>query len=446
MKRNIKMIIASLVALIVLVGGYFAAVYLIPENEEETKEPSDTVYLVNESSDNIEYVEFNTKNASYTIYNGKEATIEGYESRVIDKGKLSSMLYEFNGIAAEKIIEENSINLSRYALDKEDSYVLVKLKNGADKKIIIGASANFEGEYYVRMADSSTVYTISGKTAAILMKTPDSYRNLTVCEIDNITISEFSVKKNGKNVLSVKYDAEREAVNEYHQYTYVVTYPYKNAIANLDSLNMLFEKIGSVYADAIVEENPKNLSKYGLDKPYEFYVKDANTSAAIKLGSYTDDGSVYVMRDDAFVVYRAKCPFYETIKAIEPDDFVDRFIHLISIDSFESVHIKAGERTHILKANRKLNGDAEYSIDGKIKVKENFTPIYTKIIGLTFAELTEDKAAGKEKCTIIFTLVDKTVKEFTYYEYNSQYYIVQNESGLSCLVLKKDVDTMLETL
>jgi hypothetical protein len=43
----------------------------------------------------------------------------------------------------------------------------------------------------------------------------------------------------------------------------------------------------------------------------------ANNDTTIKIGSYSEDGLVYVMQENVPVVYTAECSFYEKIKNIK---------------------------------------------------------------------------------------------------------------------------------
>jgi len=103
MKRNIKIIIASSLVLILLLGGYF----FIQKWDPDIKKEQDNVPVVPDT--NIEYamdinsgdiasVKISTGETSYTVKNGETVTIEGYSSHIMDSYKLSSVFYNVSSV------------------------------------------------------------------------------------------------------------------------------------------------------------------------------------------------------------------------------------------------------------------------------------------------------------------------------------------------------------
>ncbi len=452
MKRNLKMLIAAVVVLTLLVAAYFLVPKLLAEKEDTTpitsdesgQQTSDSDYIINEKTDDVESVTFSTGEIIYTVKNGETPTIEGYTSHVIDNNSLLMALFNGTSVISSRTLEENG-DLSKYGLDKEDKYVSVKLKNGQEKKVIIGNPTNISGEYYARSAESNTVYVISETTATELLTHPQEFRNLDVVEIVNNTVSEFTVEKSGEKVLDVKYISTSEAGGQ-QIHVYELLYPYTGVKANMDSVNMFCQALGSVTATEIVEENPVNLSKYGLDKPYVLTVKDEKATSTIKMGSYAEDGDVYVMKGDVPVVYKAPCSFYETVKNLNADEFVDRFIHLFNVSDVSGITVRKAQENHSILINKKSEDTYDYKIDGKIKVKDNFTPIYTSIIGVTASSfMPGTEPGGEEYCTIKFDFNDKTSKSFTYFAYDDRYSIVKADNGLACLVTTESIDDIFKS-
>lgn len=443
------MLIAVVVVLSIIVGLYFVAVKWDPDKNKENESKQDTTYdveyIIDEEPENVASVEFMNNGISYTVYNEETPRIEGYNSNITDKASLTSAIFNATSIAATKNLGKKG-DISSYGLDKKEQYVKVSLKSGEEKTLIIGNSANFNGEFYVKLADSDVVYTIASYTAETLLQSPDEYRSLATWQIDNTTVSSFEVHKNGEKVLQVEYDEDFVATNEYQPVSYLITYPYESVKANLDSLDAFFKELSSVTAESIVEENPSDLSVYGLDKPYILTVKDATNNTTIKMGSYADNGAIYVMQENEPVVYTAKCSFYEKIKSVNPEEYVDRFIHIFNIDTVSEIIVENKEEKHTLTITEKSEDNFEYTIDGKIKVKDNFTPVFTNIIGITASDFLNEEPSGKEKCKITFTFNDKTTKAFTYYEYDDRNCIVKADSQMTCLALTKSIDAIFESL
>jgi len=452
MKRNIKLIIALLLVLALLGGGYFFVSKWNPEKENTDENPlmsqgGNVEYVFNADSKNIEFVKFNTDSIAYTIRNGEEPSIEGYSSHIIDKYQLSSMIYSVTSVSVSRRLENFSGNLSDYGIDESGKSVTVGLKDGTKSILLIGNGTNFKDEYYAMIKGKDAVFTVSSYSIDNLMKNPDELRSKDICTLDGKNISAFTVKKNGKHELSVKYDENYTPANEYQTVSYLITYPYKNVTASFDSLQELFDGVSSLTADSIVEENPKNLTPYGLDKPYEVEFTDFDgKKTTVRMGAYGENGNVYLMCNSTPVVYLAQCPFYETIKGVDAKNYVDRFINIFNIDTVKEIKIEADGEEYLLSIEKKSEDSYTYKVGEKIVAESNFKKLYQLIIGIRAVDFTGEKATGKEKCSITFSFNDGSSKKFTYYVYNDRYCIVKAGNNLTCLTLTKNLDNIINEL
>lgn len=453
MKRNIITLIAAILVLALLAGGYFLLQKWEPATEKEEGGEdfsglADNIeYLINVDSSDIESITINNGKESYTVRNGETPSVEGYFSHVIDTSRLSSFISSNSMVAISHKIEGKADSLSAYGLDMPEKSALILLKDGTQHKLHIGSSANFEGEYYVMQEGTDFVCTIASYEIESLMQSPSEFRSMDICALNAESIASFTVKKNGRKEISIKYDESFKPANEYEAASYLVTYPYNNVTASLDKLQALFESISSLTADSIVEENPSNLKKYGLDKPYELELTDRDgKTTTVRMGSYGDNGSVYVMCNTTPVVYLARCPFYETVKESRADDYVDRFINLFNIDTVKNIKISADGETHTLEITKKSEDESTYKINGKLASEESFREIYQLIIGITATDFVDKEPAGEKKCEITFNFTDNTKKAFSYYAYNDRYFAVKADSGLNCLTLSKNLNSVMDKL
>ena len=194
MKRNIRTIIIVVILLSLLIGAYFFVQNLKTDNKEEIqKTPAEKIdYLITEKLDEISYIQYKTGVADYILHNKKTPTIEGYSSHIVDNGKLESMIMSTVSTSFSNDMGKQE-DLAKYGLDNEEKFVLFKLKNGDERKIIIGNPTHLNGEYYARKAGDNTVYTLSSQASELLMCNPDLLRDTTVCIVDNYSISKFAV-------------------------------------------------------------------------------------------------------------------------------------------------------------------------------------------------------------------------------------------------------------
>ena len=452
MKRNIKIIIAASLVLILLIGGYFFLSKWEPDTEKGGEDSPEISYtdaenIIDVDAENIAFVKVNTGESSYTVRNGNPATIEGYSSHIMDDSKLSGVIYGVSSVTAGRILEDYTGTLSDYGLEDTKKSVLVSMKDGTQYKLLIGNSTNFDGEHYAMLEGENRIITLSSYDVENLIKEPSEMRSKNICKLESDNIMSFTIKKNGKKEVSVKYDKNYVPSNEYQSVSYLVTYPYSNVTASLDKLQALFENITSLSAQSIVEENPKNLSRYGLDKPYELEITDFDgKKTTVRTGDYGENGSVYLMYNDVPVVYLAECPFYEAVKTSVAAEYVERFIHLFNIQSLEKVVITANGEEHVMSVTEKSKDEYSYKIDEKNVSEDKFKKIYQLVIGVTAADFTSGTARGEEEYSFTFCFNDGTKKTFTYYNYNERYSIVKADNNLTCLTLTKNLENILNEL
>ena len=446
MKRNIRTTIIVAVLLAVLVGAYIFLQGMKKEDGETPQQVAEKIeYIIEEPPSDVASVQFNTGELNYTIHNGETPTVDGYTSHIIDSSKLDSVLMNVVNMSCSQNMGEQS-DLSKYGLDKEDKFVLIKFKNGEEHKIIVGNPTYVDGEYYVRKSGEKVVYTLPSQFANLILCHPKNFRDTKICVVDNYSITEFAVEQLGEKVLEINRDDEYAKKNGFIQSNYIIKHPYENVEANNDTLNAIFENLTSVYATEIVEEDPQDLAQYGLHQPYAITVKDNNGKFTVKMGTYAEDGTVYVMRDDIPVVFKASCPFYEPVKTLIPDEYIARYIHIFKITEVEGVTVEGSGKSHNMKITKKSSDSYEYKIDDKIKAEDNFRSIYNTVISPIANQIVNEEITGEEVCKITFTLKDKTEKTFVYHKYDDRNYITKANNGLTCLVKKESVDDIFKAL
>ena len=259
MKRNIKIIIASLLVLALLAGGYYFLLGWNPENpaEEQASNPTEEQYekAIDIKTNDVDFVKINNGSIVYTVRNGEKVAIEGYSSLIMDEYQLSMLLYDVTALPVSRKIDSSGKTFSDYGIDENGKSITVATKDGKTEILLIGAPTNFEDEYYAMLKGKDSVFTVSSYSVEKLMKHPSEMRSNAICTLDGQNISAFTIIKNGKKELSIAYDEEYVPANEYQPVSYLITYPYNNVTASLDRLQELFKNISSLAAESIIEEN-----------------------------------------------------------------------------------------------------------------------------------------------------------------------------------------------
>ena len=451
MKKSIRALIIAVLVLCLLCGAYVIADRWKPkESKKDETEPqaAKTVYIIEEKTENIASVDIADGDTRYTLVNGEKVSIDGYSSAVLSQGKLDSALSAYSMISASRKIKEGDNSLADYGLDNPSRSVTVHLKDGSTKTILFGASAAIDNEIYVSEKESGAIYTLSSYSADSLMPSPESFRDLTVCTIDNTSVKAFSIKKGSAEVLRIeKSEEEKDKDDPSAQIQdYNMTYPYA-VKASSDKVSALLEKLGAITATDIAEENPADLSKYGLQSPYVITVTDGEGEHVIKLGS-KNGSDVYMMSGSLPVVYSAPCDFYDIVTSAAASDYVDRFIHIFNIDTIKEIEFTEGGETHKLsvKGDTSKEGKCDYKLDGKKLDESTFKKLYQSIIGITFTDTAEASPSGSPTATVKFKFKNKKEKTFSYYTIDERYSFAVSDSGLGCKTLTKNLTAVTDAI
>ena len=459
MKKSIIKVIVAILVLALLAGGYWFAVKWEPkpekqENDSQTASPAEDIYLIKVNTDDIKSVLICEGTDCFTLVNGEKPYIEGYSSAVLSESSIKSAISSIGNVYASHKIKNPSQNFAEYGLDKRDRYVEITLNDGTKRTYIVGNAANYNDEYYACEEGKADVYTV--KTYAIdsmFPKYPEAFRDLSLVTFDNTQITEFSVADGSGTLLAFKLNEKKKDENEQNAYSTLNAYliaegEYKGCGVSGDALSALFEKLIPPTADSIEEENPSNLAKYGLNPGVTVSITDGDGKHTIRLGSKTEDGSVYLMCDGKNVVYKAQCAFYDDVVNIKATDYLDRFIHIFNIGEIKNITVDFGNKKHSLsiKGDTEKEGDAVFSIDGKKVNEADFKNIYQNIIGITLANVADNRNKGEKLCTITFAFKDKTKKSYSYYKYDERYAVVKSDSGIECITLIKNLDKLKKAL
>jgi len=453
MKKNIITLIASVLILALLGGGYYFAVKWQPEKEEEPESQStipDYEELIDFEIENVLSVTVNTGESEYTLVNGEPAEIKGYSSLLISSDSVLSALRGALYLSGTHKIENAGEKLSDYGLSEKKRFFTVNLKDGTQKTVIEGNKTNYDDSCYAMLEGTDTVFVVASYKLDSIFKEPSSLRSTDICTFDIEKLTALSVSKGNSTVLSIE-KAEKEVKEEealYDMLAFNITYPYSNLPASADRLDELFKKFTFLAAYEITEENPSDLSKYGLMQPTVVTVTEGDTKHIIKLGKKLEGSKVYLMYNDVNVVYTVQCDFYDAVVNLDAAEYLEKFIHLFNIASVESISLKIDNKESLLelKGYDGEKGTGTFLVNGKKTDEKTFKNLYQAVIGIKLSSVAESEPSGEEKASITFKFTDKTSKTFTYYKNGERHLSVKADSGINCLVLEKDVDAIKELL
>lgn len=197
MNKTAKGLVA-LSAVLVLLGGGYAALQLTEPKEEEESSSSETageqqsVVLIRDivpdgpddpnksyqagviktvdvknKTDELHVVQKSTK----TSDSAATYTLDGYQDVVMKDTMIGTLANNANELTSEAVIEENCTDLAKFGLASPAVTVDIVYESGTEYRMLIGNEAPTGGVTYVMIDGVDTVYTVRDSTIANYSKT-----------------------------------------------------------------------------------------------------------------------------------------------------------------------------------------------------------------------------------------------------------------------------------
>ncbi len=433
--------IILLVILGALVGAYFLINSKVNNNAaaDSTMDlGEDAIKVVSFEKDNINYIGYDNENGKFSISLKDDTwTIEPAMEFTMDELVANAAAIDVSAIVANKVIEEDAKDLAKYGLDKPGT-ITVGLKDGTKKVVEFGDKTPTNDAMYVKMQGENKVYTVGSYYFDKLLMKRGQFIKQEILPVEETEIKTFSLTKDGTLLYSLNFVSDSEVditapVVESGDAT--KTQPIK---ANLVTLKMT----------DIVDENPADLSKYGLDNPrYVIEFGTSDTTKKIAIGKDISSGTAYAKFVDSKGVFSLDtAPL--TFLDMGLTDVIDTFVYLPNITDVASVEINLDGKKVVSEITHSDNNEQTFKVEGKDANMKNdkgdsvFRAYYQAIIGLTLKKYDPNLTpTGNPEVTIKYNLRDgKSVTVGLISKDDNYYYAMKDGKYTGRLILKSKLD------
>lgn len=435
-KRNILIISAVLV---LLIAAYVFAVNYTPASETpESDTPTESIVVFETDSSSLTKIRFENDTPFTLVKTGETWSIEGKNVEIL-QDKALSISYSAAYISAVTKIE-NTENLADFGLLEPSAAVTVFYGESESQKLLLGSKTPTDNYYYFKLDGKEDVYTISEYAADIFFKTPSSVRDLNVVSLEVTDILGFEITSPSET-LKIDYVPVAEGTeNPYNTLSvWDITSPFVHKAENEKVVQQLVTPASSVIAEAVIEDNPASLSKYGLDTTV--IIKTPDKNYMLKTGSA--NGVNYAYRADKKILYSVSASSIAFAK-VRGFDLIQRLIALPQITELSSVSINTPNISGTLSLKKESEEVTKYFIDGKYAQEDAFKSLYQKIIALSVdgviaKPITQIASYG----TIEYTLNDQSVISLEFFPYDDLNVAVE-KNGVIQFFMKKSKLSELE--
>lgn len=463
-KKLLPIIIASFLAVAVLVGSTVGVIKLIPEKETETTTTeSQDIKVLDLVSDDLKEMTVTNSNGTYKFYSEMKAStesssssttsseaeeekvwyIEGIDKELLNTDNVANKVTSIAGVVAS--MEITKLTAADCGLDKPTAKAEFVTEDGKKHTVLLGV-ANLDkvsGGCYMKLADSDKIYLVSDTYEEYFSFTPldmansDSLPHFDPGEEysdylndDNVIETFDSITVTGKNF---KEPVVIEPTDDEDLATYAgfyVTSPTRRIAQNVETLFEAFQQgviVAGVYS---FDVSAQSLATHGLDNPdLTATVKIGNKSLTYKF-ALQEDGNYAAIEDGGKsirMIVESNVPFCKYTTT----DFYSNWVCLNGIDDLKELSIVTPEKTYTfgIVANEDEESEDKYVItyDGTKIDCQSFQDYYQQLISITCTDFTVDNVSASPEYSFVFTFkegdrvnrIDFIKASDTRYQYSS---------------------------
>lgn len=263
MKKKSMNLITAVAVLVVLSGAYVGVKTYVAKQEEKenAEEEEEKTQVFSISSEDVQSIKFVIDKKEVTFEKNNDEWVKSDERDFpVDQDKLIEAIGSLNNVEADRVLD-NVTDTTEYGLDDPTNTITITDKEGKETVLHVGMENASTSQYYVENGeDESKIYVVADSVFQPFMKTLYDYAKAgTFPVIDSSTVSNVTVDENDDSYTLTKDDN-----------TGLWNIQDKDGAEKADSakVSSLTSSIASIAYGSFVNYNCKDLSEYGLDKPY----------------------------------------------------------------------------------------------------------------------------------------------------------------------------------
>ncbi len=485
MNPRIRTLLIALITVVALIA-VLVLIPLLPDKEPlsshnhgSTDGDSQVISLLNKTSDNdsntvvVPELTIQSEKEKYTIrFDDKEDVyrLVGYEDIDLDEESVATLIDGAAVLnASQKVAQVTS--LSEYGLDKPDYTVTITYYDAGTASLLIGdATPDAEG-FYVKLADSESVYICSQDAMSPFRMSYLEYVQTTLVTPPTVKDDDENgsailrrLTMTGKNLskpLTIRRSTEEDGM-EMNYFNYIISSPYKRGIADqvIASLTTMTSLTAS--QGMVLHPTEADLARYGFHNPLMVaeltlsvettlekdnssesseteeettYIYYGGTDYKITIGSTTEDGDYLVMIDGINAIYLVSYSALSPIAERTYENTVNPLLFLKDITQLSRVEVKLDGTVYSFKLAHhadKEESDEKMTVTmaGKPYDTENFRSLYQLMMEMQRYGATTEMPAGQPQLSIsIFDTEGKQHLSVELFPLSGSLYAVRTTEG-----------------
>lgn len=368
MKKKSMNLITAVAVLVVLSGAYVGVKTYVAKQEEKenAEEEEEKTQVFSISSEDVQSIKFVIDKKEVTFEKNNDEWVKSDERDFpVDQDKLIEAIGSLNNVEADRVLD-NVTDTTEYGLDDPTNTITITDKDGKETVLHVGMENASTSQYYVENGeDESKIYVVADSVFQPFMKTLYDYAKAgTFPVIDSSTVSNVTVDENDDSYTLTKDDN-----------TGLWNIQDKDGSEKADSakVSSLTSSIASIAYGSFVNYNCKDLSEYGLDKPYGTITIDYQEEVEEKSDSSEDGDASEENSADEQDTTEDK----EDISATDSTEDKDDASAVDSTEEDTSVTDSSDTQTRMVNREMTILVGDQSDDDGRYVMVNNSKEIYT---------------------------------------------------------------------
>ena len=336
------------------------------EEKENAEEEEEKTQVFSISSEDVQSIKFVIDKKEVTFEKNNDEWVKSDERDFpVDQDKLIEAIGSLNNVEADRVLD-NVTDTTEYGLDDPTNTITITDKDGKETVLHVGMENASTSQYYVENGeDESKIYVVADSVFQPFMKTLYDYAKAgTFPVIDSSTVSNVTVDENDDSYTLTKDDN-----------TGLWNIQDKDGSEKADSakVSSLTSSIASIAYGSFVNYNCKDLSEYGLDKPYGTITIDYQEEVEEKSDSSEDGDASEENSTDEQDTTEDK----EDISATDSTEDKDDASAVDSTEEDTSVTDSSDTQTRMVNREMTILVGDQSDDDGRYVMVNNSKEIYT---------------------------------------------------------------------
>ena len=277
--------LTSTLILVVVLAGLGAYIYFV-----DSKRPAASVDGESSTKEKVFDVDSGKINELRITTQGQTSLLkkEGDGWKLYEPAQIEADPPEAIGVASAlgnieivRVVDENASNLDQFGLANPAITVEYKTDDGKSGKLRLGNKNATQGEMYALKNDEKRVFLVSAYQETSFNRTPFDLRDKKILKFDRDKADSLVLVKDKNSIEMTRSGSE-----------WKVTKPVPSR-SDYTAIEGFLTRLSSANMSKLVEENPKDLSKYGLDKPTMTVTIGAGSAKTVLDIGKTENGDRY---------------------------------------------------------------------------------------------------------------------------------------------------------